>query len=119
MKPLKITINKTSYSMKFGMACLMRLSRLWKTNTINETTEKLSVLETALDGNPSIELIQVLSDLVWAAILTEKSNDLDKFDPDDLLDVLFNDSKLLQAILLDFMESMPRGEGKKKPTSKK
>lgn len=105
--------------MKFGMVCLMQLGKIWGTNTINETTDKLSVLDSASDGNPSFELIQVITDLVTAAIITDKSNNLEKFDSDDIPDVVFNDGKLLQEIFVEFMSCLPHPEGKKIPTSKK
>lgn len=104
--------------MKFGMACLIQLGRFWKTNTINETTAKLSVLESVSD-DVSFEFIQVVTDLITAAVYADRSNNIDDFDPLDVPDVVLNDSELLKNIFTEFMQSMPQPEGKKIPTSKK
>lgn len=105
--------------MKFGIACLMQLGKLWGTNTINETTAKLVVLESVSDGDVSFEFIQVITDLVKAGIFTDKSNDVEGFDESLIPDIILNDPELLKSIFTEFMDSMPKAEGKKIPTSKK
>lgn len=118
MKPLQITLNKTAYSLKFGIGCLITLGKHWETKTINETTAKLAVLEQVTD-DVSFEFIQVITDLVSAAIYSDKNNDLSDFDATDLPDILLSDPQLLTNIFVEFMQSMPQGEGKKIPTSSK
>ena len=118
MKPLQITLNKTAYSLKFGIGCLITLGKIWETKTINETTAKLSVLEQVTD-DVSFEFIQVITDLVTAAIYSDKSNDLTGFDATDIPDVVLNNNELFTNILIEFMQSMPQPEGKQKPTTAK
>lgn len=118
MKPLQITLNKTTYSMKFGIGCLLNLGKIWGTKTINETTAKLVVLEQVKD-DVSFEFIQVITDLVSAAIHSDKSNDLSEFDDAEIPDIVLNDKELFSKILVEFMQSMPQPEGKQMPTTAK
>lgn len=115
---MRISINETSYSLRFGMACIFQLSRNWGLDTFEDVIEKLSSLESK-DGKTRFQEFEIVADLIFAAIVTEKSNDLSNIKVEDVLDWLLPNQNEIVKIVTAFNESITGGKSKLPANSKK
>lgn len=120
MKKVILKINETSYTLKFGVACLVNLGKSWGFETINQTLAKIAKLHQSNIDDVSFEFVEIIAQLTAVAIKTNLENELSAEDETDIPDVLFNNPEKLAEITAAFLESLPKGkseaEGKQKAT---
>jgi hypothetical protein len=81
---------------------------------------KFSVLEKMNGDDLGFEQIEVIIDLIEAAIVSNRENKVVANDLDSIADVIFTNAEKLQEIVQAFVESLPKGNGKKPiPVKKK
>lgn len=120
MAVVSLEINKNTYILKFGMGCLINLGKKWNVPTLNETMAKFAVLEKMNGQDLGFEQIEVIIDLIEAAIISNRENKVLAEDLDSIPDVIFTNAEKLQEIVQEFVESLPKGNGKKPiPVKKK
>lgn len=123
---MKITLNKKSYSLKFGLGFFRVLGRVYGDTTLNQTLARLSVLDGIKDDIP-YEFFDLIENLVIAAAANAGNPIDDESESYScIVDTIFTNNALLQEIIAGIVESMPKqnaDQGKpkapKKPGAKK
>lgn len=123
---MKITLNKISYSLKFGLGFFRALGRVYGDTTLNQTIARLSVLDGIKDDIP-FEFFDLIENLVVAA--ADNAGNPISAESESyayIVDTVFTNTDLLQEIFTSIVESMPKqnaDQGKqkapKKPGAKK
>lgn len=115
MQVVKVKINKSTYTLSFGISCLRLLGKLWNAKTINEVLNRISVLDSIDPENPSFEFIDVIESIFIAAIRNNEENTIDEKDFVKLDDWIFANPEKLTEVITALIESMPKPKTEKKP----
>ena len=105
---MKITLNKISYSLKFGLGFFRQLGRVYGDTTLNQTLARLSVLDGVKDDIP-YEFFDLIENLVIAAADNAGNPISDESESYAcIVDTVFSNTALLQEIIAGIVESMPK-----------
>lgn len=126
-----IEINGVRYALRFGYAALRQLGKVWGTGSLSETYLRLANLAKGIsvpkgvdindidasqivvkNVNLSFETIDILADMVFAAIVAHKGNDIKNLESDDIADVLLTDPIIMSSVLTAYTASLPQPEKK-------
>lgn len=110
-----LKINKSSYSLKFGIGCLRLLGEMWNCKTINEVLAKIAILDGFDVNDIPFEILDVMESVLKAAIFNDKSNVIVESDFDDLMEYVFENPLKIQKALNELALSMPQANQGKKP----
>jgi hypothetical protein len=123
MPQVILKINEKSFRLVFGLKLFRILGNKWNVPGINEVVAKMTVLD-SMSINPSFEAMDVLEDIIMAAIENGPDWREDLTDV-DVLGEFLKDPETLENFKNSLIESLPQSkpennEGKPKArTSKK
>ena len=108
---MQIVINNNAYKLRFGMACLRMLGKMWQINSLNEVLLRVSIID-RLENETDVDLqaLEVFEDIVKAAIRSEVMNKVDETDLNYLSDWLLTNMDQVKAMFEELISSMPQQE---------
>lgn len=115
---MEIKLNNKNYSLKFGLGFFRELGRVYGDTTLNQTLARLSVLDGVKEDIP-FDFMDLIENLVVAAA-SYAGNPIE--DKSEVIDLMFKDTSILQQIIAEIVESMPKlqdNQGKQKAQQKK
>lgn len=111
---LHITVLEKDYALRFGYASLRQLGILWKTDDLQQVFNRLGKLGDLATGALSMEMLDTFGDMVLAAIMAHKDNEIIAIDSDDVVTALMQDTSIMQDVMQAYTSSLPQA-GKKNP----
>lgn len=118
MDQVTLEINGNSYKLKFGISCLRILGSMWNIPTLNGVLARVSVLDKLEGGDISFEAMDILEDVVKAAIRTEKTNVIVESDFDGLIDFIIMNQDKISEVFKGLVTSMPVADSGKSKAPK-
>lgn len=100
------------------MACILKLGKNWGLETFEDVIQKLASLESS-DGKTHFKEFEIVTDLIFAAIESEKSNDITDLDKSDIMDWLIPNKEMIAKIVIAFNDSITGGKSKIPVSQKK
>lgn len=119
-----IIINGNEYFLKFGYGAFRVLGRIWKINTLEATGEKIAKAFSKIDkkgGSFGFEQMDVLSDMIYSAIICNDPSVKNKINQDDIASEILRQPSELTAIIelyMNSINSMLSPQGKPQPPKK-
>jgi len=105
---MKITIEKKEYQLKFGYKVYRKVCQHYGEKTVAgfEKLIKRFGLSNVKLKDPSFDSLNFIGNLVLFAIVLEPNEEL-TIDSDNVVDVLWKNSSLLEQVMQEFQQSMP------------
>jgi hypothetical protein len=103
---MQLTINKKNYKIKFGYGAYRRVCEHYKLTKVSGFNDLIKKFKLDKMENPDFKQLDFIGQLVVAGI--NCADETAKINSDDVIDVLWKDSKLFTEVMDAFSKSMPQ-----------
>ena len=103
---MQLKINGKNYKVKFGYGAYRRVCEHYKLTKVSGFNSLIKKFKLDKMEDPSFEQMDFIGNLVIAGITTADENAV--VSSDDVIDVLWQDGKLLAEVMETFSKSMPQ-----------
>ena len=105
---MKIKINATSYSVKFGYGSYRRICEFYGLTKVSGFNDLVKRFKLEKMQDPQFDQMGFIGNLVVAGIQNANPEEELVITSDDVVDVLWQDAKLLTQVMEEFSKSIPK-----------